>query len=82
MPGPRPTTGSTTPEVRLYEWEQRYATAEYVGLLATASEVRLLSEERREPFLAAVAEVIDAHGEPLSIPMRTRAVPRSSRVTV
>ncbi|HEY6522682.1 MAG TPA: class I SAM-dependent methyltransferase [Solirubrobacteraceae bacterium] len=58
-------------EVRLYEWEQRYATAEYVGLLATASEVRLLSEERREPFLAAVAEAIDAHGEPLSIPMRT-----------
>jgi hypothetical protein len=36
--------------------------------------VRLLSEERRELFLATVAEAIDAqaHGEPVSIPMRTR----------
>jgi hypothetical protein len=43
-----------------------------VGLLATASEVRLLSADRREQFLAAVAEVIDAHGEPVIVPMRTR----------
>jgi hypothetical protein len=30
------------------------------------------AELRREPFLAAVAEAIEAHGEPVSIPMRTR----------
>jgi SAM-dependent methyltransferase len=59
-------------EVRHYEWQLQYTTAEYVGLLATASEVRLLREDRPELFLAAVAEVIDAHGEPVSIPMRTR----------
>jgi SAM-dependent methyltransferase len=59
-------------EMRHYEWEEQYATAEYVGLLATASEVRLLSEDRREQFLAAVAEAIGAHGEPVRIPMRTR----------
>jgi SAM-dependent methyltransferase len=58
-------------EVRHYEWLERYSAAEYVGLLATASEVRLLSEERREPFLAAVAQAIETHGEPVSIPMRT-----------
>ncbi len=58
--------------MRLYEWQQSYSTDEYVGLLATASEVRLLSEDRREPFLAAVAGVIDAHGEPICVPMWTR----------
>jgi SAM-dependent methyltransferase len=61
-------------EVRRYEWHHRYSAGEYVGLLATTSDVRLLSEERRELFLAAVAEAIDAqaNGEPVSIPMRTR----------
>jgi SAM-dependent methyltransferase len=59
-------------EVRHYEWQESYATAEYVGLLATASEVRLLSADRRERFLAAVAEVIDARGELVNVPMRTR----------
>lgn len=59
-------------EIRHYEWQQQYSAAEYVGLLATASEVRLLDEDRREPFLSAVAEAIEAHGQPVSIPMRTR----------
>jgi SAM-dependent methyltransferase len=64
--------GLTDAEVRFYEWEQKYSAAEYTGLLATASEVRLLDVERRDPFLAAVCEAIEAHGEPVSIPMRTR----------
>jgi SAM-dependent methyltransferase len=64
--------GLADAEVRFYEWEQKYSAAEYTGLLATASEVRLLDVERREPFLAAVSEAIEAHGEPVSIPMRTR----------
>jgi hypothetical protein len=58
--------------VRLRAWEEQYATAEYVGLLATASEVRLLSEDRREQFLAAVAEAIGAHGQPVRTPVQTR----------
>jgi hypothetical protein len=57
---------------RLYEWQQSYSADEYAGLLATASEVRLLSEDRRERFLATVAHAIQAHGEPVRIPMRTR----------
>jgi SAM-dependent methyltransferase len=59
-------------EIRFYEWEQDYSAGEYAGLLATASEVRLLDNERRGVFLAAVHEAIAAHGEPVSIPMRTR----------
>jgi SAM-dependent methyltransferase len=58
--------------VRLYAWQRSYSTDEYVGLLATASEVRLLSEDRRERFLAAVAHAIQARGEPVRIPMQTR----------
>jgi len=58
--------------VPLYEWQQSYSADEYAGLLATASEVRLLSEDRRERFLAAIAHAIEAHGEPVRIPMRTR----------
>ncbi len=54
--------------------------AEYAGLLATASEVRLLDPERREPFLAAVTEAIEAHGEPLSHPDAHAAVPRATWV--
>jgi hypothetical protein len=40
--------------------------------LGTASEARLLDEDRREAFLAAIAHAIDAHGEPVIVPMRTR----------
>jgi SAM-dependent methyltransferase len=64
--------GLTNPEVRFYEWQQEYSAAEYAGLLSTASEVRLLDAERREPFLATITEVLEAHGEPVRIPMRTR----------
>ena len=41
-------------------------------MLATTSDVRLMDAGRRELLLAAVAEAIGAHGEPLSLPMRTR----------
>jgi SAM-dependent methyltransferase len=57
---------------RYYEWQQEYSASEYVGLLATASEVRLLGDDRRGVFLAAVTEAIRVHGEPLTVPMRTR----------
>jgi SAM-dependent methyltransferase len=59
-------------EIRSYEWRLDYSAGDYVGLLATSSEVRLLDEDRRGPLFAAVAEVIDAHGGALTLPMRTR----------
>jgi SAM-dependent methyltransferase len=59
-------------EIRYYEWEQDYSAAEYVGLLATLSEIRVLDEAPRSGQLAAVAAAIKAHGEPLTLPMRTR----------
>ncbi len=68
----RAVAGLTGAEVRLYEWEQDYSAGEYAGLLATASEVRLLDDGRRATFLAAVTEAISVHGEPLTVPMRTR----------
>jgi SAM-dependent methyltransferase len=64
--------GLSGPEIRAYEWELDYSGREYAGLLATASEIRLLDAERREPFLKAIAEAIEAHGQPVSIPMRTQ----------
>jgi hypothetical protein len=59
-------------EVRVYEWERTYTTPEYVGLLATASDVRLLDEARRDSLCAAAAEVLDGHGGTVGMRMRTR----------
>jgi SAM-dependent methyltransferase len=64
--------GLTGAEIRYYEWTLDYSGAEYAGMLATTSDVRLLDPAQRDPLLAAVAEVVDAGGEPVSIPMRTR----------
>jgi SAM-dependent methyltransferase len=58
--------------IRYYEWNQNYSAAEYVGLLATLSYIRLMCDARRVALLTAVADVIDAHGQPLTLPMRTR----------
>jgi SAM-dependent methyltransferase len=59
-------------EIRFYEWQLTYSAPEYAGLLGTASEVRLLEQERRDAFLAAVTGAIEAQSEAVSIPMRTR----------
>jgi SAM-dependent methyltransferase len=59
-------------EIRYYEWDQAYSADEYVGLLATLSEIRLMEEAHRTALLAAVTTAIDGHGEPLTLPMRTR----------
>ena len=64
--------GLTGAEIRHYEWTLDYSAAEYAGMLATTSDVRLMDAGQRELLLAAVAEAIGAHGEPLSLPMRTR----------
>jgi SAM-dependent methyltransferase len=64
--------GLADAEIRYYEWEQDYSADDYVGLLATTSEIRLLAEAHRTTLFAAVTAVIDAHGEPVTLPMRTR----------
>jgi hypothetical protein len=58
-------------EIRRYEWDRRLSTGDYVGLLATASDVRLLDPGTREGLLDAVAAVIDGHGGSVRIRMRT-----------
>ena len=47
---------------RVTTWEQTYTTAEYVALLGTHSDHRILPADKRAQFHAAVAAVIDAHG--------------------
>lgn len=64
--------GLTDTEIRYYEWEQDYSAGDYVGLLATLSEIRLLDEDHRMALFAAVTKAVDAHGELLTLPMRTR----------
>jgi len=64
--------GLTGAEVRYYEWEQDYTTEEYIGLLETTSDIRLLDEGRRTELFAAVADAIDQQGRPLTLPMGTR----------
>lgn len=59
-------------EIRYYEWEKNSSADDYVGLLATTSEIRLLDEERRMALLSAVSAVIEAQGDQLTLPMRTR----------
>ena len=43
-------------------WEQRYTTEEWVTLLGTHSDHRILPEEQRTRLHAAVGAVIDRHG--------------------
>lgn len=43
-------------------WEQTYTTAEYVSLLGTHSDHRVLPEDQRARLHGAVGSVIDAHG--------------------
>ena len=64
--------GLADAEIRTYAWDLDYAAAGYTGLLGTLSEIRLMDEVSRSALLAAVGAVIEAHGEPLTLPMRTR----------
>jgi SAM-dependent methyltransferase len=59
------------PQVRDYEWTIDYSAREFVRLLATLSEVRLLEQHQRDALLTGVEQAIDAHGGTLTMPMRT-----------
>lgn len=65
--------GFAEPEVREYPWSIDYTAEQYVGLVATHSEIRLLDEAARTRFLAAIGTAIDDHGGAFTLPMRTVA---------
>lgn len=59
------------PVERAYEWERSLTRAEYVDLLGTQSDHRLLPDEVREALLADVAAVVDGAGGRLHVHQRT-----------
>jgi SAM-dependent methyltransferase len=67
------TDGLADPEHRVYRWSIDYTAQEYIELLTTMSEVRLLEAAPRTALLEAVRETIVAHGDRLTMPMATRA---------
>ena len=66
------TDGLAAVGVRNYDWSQSYSAAEYVGLLDTTSEVRLLTDQQNAALLAAVRATIEAHGDVLTLPLATQ----------
>jgi SAM-dependent methyltransferase len=64
--------GFGSPEARYYDWRQDYSPGDYVGLLATTSEIRMMDEQRRTALLDSVAAAIDRHGGLLTLSMRTQ----------
>jgi SAM-dependent methyltransferase len=67
------TDGLIDPSERTYEWSLDYTAAEYVALLGTMSEMRLLGADDRQALLEAVRETIERHGGGLTMPMTTHA---------
>lgn len=47
---------------RHYHWSQEYRTAEYLNLMRTQSDHRLLPEKQRETLLAELGNIIESHG--------------------
>ena len=47
---------------RSHPWSKSYGTREFLDLLATHSDHRMLEEEQREALFAEVGAMIDAHG--------------------
>ncbi len=64
--------GFTDAETRRYDWSLRYEPREYVDLVATHSEVRLLDDRARTALLHAVGEAVAEHGGVLELAMHTR----------
>jgi trans-aconitate methyltransferase len=67
------TEGLTDPSERVYEWSLDYTTDQYVELLGTLSDVRLLDDADRRALLAVVSETLRRHGGRLAMPMATHA---------
>lgn len=54
-----------------FQWSVRYDAADYVALLGTYGDHLTLAADVREPLLADVAAVIDAHGGTIELPYTT-----------
>jgi SAM-dependent methyltransferase len=54
--------GFADPELRAYNWSERYETETYVQLLQTHSDHIVFEPAQRESLLEAVAGVLDRHG--------------------
>ena len=52
---------------REYEWRAEYRTADYLDLLQTHSDHRLLDRERLEALLGEIGNAIDSHGGSLAV---------------
>ncbi len=52
---------------REYEWQAEYRTADYLDLLQTHSDHRLLDRERLEAVLTGIGDAIDSHGGSLAV---------------
>lgn len=50
-----------------YPWSHRYATEEYLGLLGTHSDHRLLDAEKRAGLYAAIGQALEAYGAEIEI---------------
>jgi SAM-dependent methyltransferase len=59
-------------EMRAYPWTWSYAAGEYVDLLRTHSNHRMLEEGVREGLHAAVCEAIEAHGGAIEVRYEAR----------
>lgn len=57
---------------RTYPWHATYATEEYLALVRTHSDYRLLDEPTRALFLDGLGEVIDRHGGSITIGFATQ----------
>lgn len=64
--------GFERPQLSSYEFDQSYSAEDYIRLLATLSEIRMLSEQQRDALLSGVQDAIEAHGGTVGMPMRTR----------
>jgi SAM-dependent methyltransferase len=58
-------------EVRTYQWSLDYTVQDYLGFLGTASRVHLMEPAQRQALFAAVADVIEAAGGKLTLPLST-----------
>jgi SAM-dependent methyltransferase len=50
------------PTQRYYSWSQAYSAAEWIALLRTQADHRLLSEPRRRALLGEIRQVVEHHG--------------------
>ena len=55
-------TDFTDIDARIYSWQQRYTTDEYLGLLGTHSDHIMLPAQPRERLFGAIGEAIDGAG--------------------